>query len=547
MKISYQHRRCSLLIVLLLWILHLPFDQAHAQDSTAVKHVELQSFAIDVPTGDDWIITARPDKDSVSFVQGGGGAFGLLGSEQSCAVLCLRIDARYTFLGEVLSEEEVVKDRHEFYKHSFQKQLPRGGTNLFTYYPADTLRYNGREFYGVEGGFIWDGGASHGKMYAHFPDEYAVRKTYFQFVILQAIQRGVLLGWGGMDEFSLEDLLKTFIPGNPLEALEGDNGAILRASVKGDTATVSALLARGVSPNVSMSEGTPLTLAAREGHFPLVQLLIENGARQDAEVCGNTDTPLHAAIDGGATDVVPYLLSHGADVNATVKKHWTPLMEAVCGKADTSVLSLLIRSGAKVDAAEDEYSATPLFMASHLGSDEVVSFLLDRGANPRTEMVGGWSPFLQAVKGKKAGVVKVMLDRGSDPNEHMSDGWSVLMTAASEGNIEIVNMLLAKGAKVDAGDDFGRTALAVAVSNKHVPATGLLIDKGADVNCRMNNGRTPLMLAAMVGDTVIVRALIDHHAVLTAEDEEGDTALDLADDYDQEAVVAILEEAGADD
>ncbi|CAG5106298.1 Similar to Gabpb2: GA-binding protein subunit beta-2 (Mus musculus) [Cotesia congregata] len=83
--------------------------------------------------------------------------------------------------------------------------------------------------------------------------------------------------------------------------------------------TAEVLLKAGISRDARTKvDRTPLHMAAYEGHFTMVQLLINYGA--DLKM-----TPLHWAVEQEHPDVIALLLENGADPNALSKFQKTPV------------------------------------------------------------------------------------------------------------------------------------------------------------------------------------------------------------------------------
>jgi ankyrin repeat protein len=78
-------------------------------------------------------------------------------------------------------------------------------------------------------------------------------------------------------------------------------GALIRAAQQGDTATMEALLAKGVDVNAKSEYGqTALMWAALFGHSTLIQLLLDKGADPNAKTPQNWTALMYAARDGHA-------------------------------------------------------------------------------------------------------------------------------------------------------------------------------------------------------------------------------------------------------
>lgn len=101
------------------------------------------------------------------------------------------------------------------------------------------------------------------------------------------------------------------------------------AVLAGDEATVTDLFSKKAPVNWSPPESgkTPLHLAAETGSGRLVNILLNNGAKIEAEDVAKS-TPLHLACRAGKPDAVKALLTRGAKPNARNVLGSTPLHEA---------------------------------------------------------------------------------------------------------------------------------------------------------------------------------------------------------------------------
>ena len=133
-------------------------------------------------------------------------------------------------------------------------------------------------------------------------------------------------------------------------------------------------------------------IAAREDQADCLQLLIQAGARFDI-YNSNKQNPLHLACEESNVECVEILLNQGFDVNAVDIFHRTPLY-LCCGnfRARTiECIRLLLRRNLHVNIA-DHYGRTPLHVCASVGADEIISILLDSGANPKLTDKSGKYP-----------------------------------------------------------------------------------------------------------------------------------------------------------
>ncbi|ATF93830.1 Ribulose-5-phosphate 4-epimerase and related epimerases and aldolases [Cedecea neteri] len=191
----------------------------------------------------------------------------------------------------------------------------------------------------------------------------------------------------------------------------------LTAALKGEATTLKACLERGVDINVTNREGrTAITLASLNKKYDCVTLLIGAGAdinRQDETCfnpllisCLNNDLKLlrlllparpdltrltrfggvgiTPASEKGHVEIVRELLAHTEiNVNHTNFLGWTPLLEAIVlndgGKKQQEIVSLLLENGANPHMT-DKYGKTPLVLAEEKGYREIAQLLKDAGA-----------------------------------------------------------------------------------------------------------------------------------------------------------------------
>jgi ankyrin repeat protein len=127
--------------------------------------------------------------------------------------------------------------------------------------------------------------------------------------------------------------------------------ALVRAAMRGDTAMVRSLHARGARTVAGESSlRMPVLMAAVQGDTAMVALLLELGAPIDARYPKEYEeaepTLLMQAIAEGHPDAVKLLLSRGASVHLGDSRGWTPLMYAAAGidRGDTRSLEAVLQA-----------------------------------------------------------------------------------------------------------------------------------------------------------------------------------------------------------
>lgn len=153
------------------------------------------------------------------------------------------------------------------------------------------------------------------------------------------------------------------------------------AAMRGEAATVKALLAKGADVNAAQGDGmTALHWAALNGDASLTSVLIGAKANHEAVTRLGRYTPLHLASSRGHAAVVRQLLTAGSVVTALT---------------DTGV--------------------QPIHLAAQAGNLEAVTALLDKGADVNVQdLTHGRSPLVFAVSQNRLEVMAALLARGAD-------------------------------------------------------------------------------------------------------------------------------------
>jgi ankyrin repeat protein len=156
----------------------------------------------------------------------------------------------------------------------------------------------------------------------------------------------------------------------------------------GAVASAELLLKYGANPNgCKNGRHRPLVEASAQGHVGLVNMLLRY--RADIDATGKNEyTALLQACTSNHWGVAQVLMNEGADVNKCVASDCTsPLFLAVTAN-EYRIASELIKKGASVNAVrfqpgavEGTVEVTPLSQAAGKGLDDMVTLLLNNGAN----------------------------------------------------------------------------------------------------------------------------------------------------------------------
>lgn len=244
---------------------------------------------------------------------------------------------------------------------------------------------------------------------------------------------------------------------------------------------VYLFLESGANPNArDIKQKTPLALAAQNGHFNVVEILLQKGANVKCE--SESGTILFEAAASGNPDIISLLLEHGADPNLPLYSGHLPI-HRVAYHGHILALEKLIPV-TDLDAVKDS----------------------------------GMSPLHSAAAGSHAHCVDLLLKAGYDPNfmlhprvrrNYDDERRSALFFAVSNNDLQCSRLLLEAGAMVNQDPV---NCLQVALRQGNYELINILLKFGANVNyySRVNTTHFPSALQYALKDEVMLRMILNH-------------------------------------
>jgi ankyrin repeat protein len=292
-----------------------------------------------------------------------------------------------------------------------------------------------------------------------------------------------------------------------------------------------------------------------------------------------------AALGRDDIGMLGWLLDHGmpADVEYDSPERST-LAHAGCQMGKTEIVRALVRHGADVDSPTGWGGDTLLFSYASQGDQDMVRFLVSRGARMNTGLadsasralpVGDGNPLHHAVKTGNISMVECLLKLGADPNacnrDHRTPG-HVISESQQHGNafgfgggpqpadstipesdrVAIVDLLAKHGAHINVVDKQGRTPLHISATHRLRAVTKKWILLGADANLTPPHRTSPIATYAQFADdacTEMVTFMARSGKVnLNQRDDSGETLLTryAGQRRPNAKMIAVLLEHGAD-
>jgi len=180
-------------------------------------------------------------------------------------------------------------------------------------------------------------------------------------------------------------------------------------------------------------------------------------------------------------------------------------------RGDIKQINRILSSGISVNA-EDGNKRTPLHVAASEGQMEVVTHLLECGANPHLKDSSGHNALTAAVVAKRDELAQLLLNH--DPNMRLSLPEStcavMLCYAAFEQDLDQIKRFLRFGMSVNAADYDQRTPLHIAASVGSLETVELLLEWKAEINATDRFGSSPLLDAVRHRNKNVCECLLRH-------------------------------------
>ncbi|MBE9117549.1 ankyrin repeat domain-containing protein [Lusitaniella coriacea LEGE 07157] len=275
-----------------------------------------------------------------------------------------------------------------------------------------------------------------------------------------------------------------------------ENSALETAIAREDIELIKNLINKGANVNaVNRETGeTSLMLAAYTGNLQLVKILLEAGALANAVNRETGETALVFAAQRGHKDIFEYLLPLTTDLQQKQyaeaelprglllkARRDDPLLSSLIAavvRGEIQTIRELIVKGANINVF-DENGETPLYISVSNYAIDVARVLLELGADPNTPAENdSYTPLAEAIVRRYTEMVTLLIEAGANP-DLLVNGATPLMIAAESNCLDIANVLLQTGIDVNFRTENGQTALFFAARSGKIEMMQLLQNAGA--------------------------------------------------------------------
>lgn len=284
------------------------------------------------------------------------------------------------------------------------------------------------------------------------------------------------------------------------------SSAIVEAAVNGHQEMIIFLLENGANADTythcqstycsalsSAYNTSALYNALDFGYIEIAQILVNQGAGIQEGI-----SPLHVAVLNGDIHEIESLLASGIDVDTLNVIGQSPFHFALYTN-NIEALELLKQNDANITLElESNYSnLSPMEMAIYANAKDACIWLVNNGIDINKTYDYGDTALHMAASNGQIDIVSSLLELGANIHANGFDGNSVLSSGVYSDDPEMIAFLIENGAQLNVQNNMGQTELFVAANslrhNENDNAVlKYLLDHGSDPTIKDINGNTAL-------------------------------------------------------
>ena len=219
----------------------------------------------------------------------------------------------------------------------------------------------------------------------------------------------------------------------------------------------------------------------------------------------------------------------------TTAEKWS---SAISNDQVEKLKAMLLDARSRVDAGKTllkqraPNGKSALMVASKTGDVQFAKRLVALGVNVNELTVTGGTPFMFAVLGNHIELAGWLHSVGANIDAKGSNGWSAATIAGAKGQSDMLRWLISAGADVDSPDVYRFTPLMRAVDNRHLESARLLLKQGRSrVDAKDEADNTALHYAVANQQEAMVKLLLQFGADPVHANRDGIRAIDIATEH----------------
>ena len=250
---------------------------------------------------------------------------------------------------------------------------------------------------------------------------------------------------------------------------EGDS--LLMSAVKNaDYKMLDFLISKHADLGIPDQNGiTPLDFAVARGDTALIRTLVENGAKIDPV------SMISTAYTNRDNPTMNLLMNAGVSPETEFGDSGKRVLDVAVADGSIETVRTLLAAGAEI--------GDNLWAALLTGQDDLVTVILQSGADPRQLGPKGNTPIEYVLNSGRFSLVRPLLEAGGDPNPMYDEKESWVSRSLRNGDEDIALGLIRAGASL--GDGFardGHSLLGWSIAHEMDDVSLALIEAGVDVN-----------------------------------------------------------------
>jgi len=317
------------------------------------------------------------------------------------------------------------------------------------------------------------------------------------------------------------------------KSIKNDSTLRKNAIITGDIETLQKIIDQKADINQSITdkyESSAIHEAARLGYLSLFKMLKKNGA--NLTLLGTLGTPAHIAAKHGHVPILQELIDAKIDINNPDEKG-TTLVHIAAEAGHNSVMQWLSESkDASINFNKPDRSGqTPIYLATKNGHRDMVNLLITKGVKLTSFEIQRLA--LEAAEKGHIPVIKLLIEHGLNIYQYKStEGETLAHIAAKANQVSMIQFFAEQKVNLYEKNKTGETPIYIAATKGNAAIVKALIDNANDSILfipHSPSGETLMTAAVKNGHVSVVRVLAEKDPLLLFhKNQQNKSPIDMA-------------------